>query len=385
MKKYFYLLTIAFLAVQFTSCKPDVDEDDPEPDTSNAVGTPVKIIKPKGFPDPLIPKDNPLTEEGILLGRMLFYDPILSGDSSMSCSSCHKQEFAFGTDEAFSNGIHNTHGNRSSMPLFNLAWINYGFFWDGRSSSLEKQASEPVKNPLEMDLTWDEAVVRLQRHSQYPEHFKKAFGSEKVTEENATKAIAQFLRTIVSADSKFDKALRLYQTELNESELRGYQLYTGHPDKNGIGEFTGGGNCEHCHGDPMRFIMQPLDAAAAYRNNGLDSVKSRFDFKDFGYALTKPDTQNYGRFKAPSLRNIELTAPYMHDGRIKTLEEVIEHYNNGGHASPTLDAEMGRIQFAEYGGKLHLTEQDKKDLIAFLKTLTDRNLTTNPAYASPFK
>ncbi|MGZ5303424.1 MAG: cytochrome-c peroxidase, partial [Bacteroidia bacterium] len=261
----------------------------------------------------------------------------------------------------------------------------YGFFWDGRASSLEKQASEPVKNPLEMDLTWDEAVVRLQRHPKYPEQFKKAFGTDKVTEQNATKAIAQFLRTIVSADSKFDKAMRLNELNLTESEQRGLALYNGHPEKDGLGEYTGGGNCEHCHGNPAMFVMQPMDAASAYRNNGLDSVKSIFEFKDFGYALTKPDTQNYGKFKAPSLRNVELTAPYMHDGRLKTLEEVIEHYNNGGHKSPTIDGEMARNKFPDSEGKLQLSAQDKKDLIAFLKTLTDRNLTTNPAYASPFK
>mgnify|MGYP001627328825 CR=1 FL=1 len=391
MKKYFTFLSVLFiLAGQLTSCKPNVEDntDDVKPvDDVKNYGTPYKLPRPAGFPNPLIPADNPLTEEGILLGRMLFYDNILSGDSSMSCSTCHKQENAFATNNAFEKGIHGKEGNRSTMPLFNLVWINYGFFWDGRAQTLEQQVVMPVEDKLEMDLSWGEALVRLQRHPKYPAQFKKAFGSEKVTKENAAKAMAQFLRTIVSVDSKFDMAERLGLAgkELTPSELRGMQIYLRDPKDKGMGEYISGGSCDHCHGNPNLFILQPMDAATAYRNNGIDPAATYSDFKDIGYAKVKPGLENFGKFKAPSLRNVELTAPYMHDGRFKTLEEVIDHYNNGGHASPTLDQEMASLKFKETEGKLQLSEQDKKDLIAFLKSLTDTKLTTTPAYSSPFK
>lgn len=374
-----YLLAIFVLVSILASCRRDPENTGPE-NPVNA--TPYELVRPVHFPPIDIPDDNRMTVEGVTLGRMLFYDPILSGDSSMSCASCHKQEFAFSSPNTFDNGIRGVHGNRHSMAIVNVAWQKSGFFWDGRASTIEKQVLGPVANPVEMDLSWPEAVKRLKRHAEYPAHFEKAFGPNSVSQDNTAKALSQFLRTLISAGSKYDQFLLSGNPNVfTEQEMRGLLLFTTDPVYDALGNRTvAGADCEHCH--KLDAMLQPADGLGSFRNNGLDSAATIYGFRDPG--VGGADSMNYGRFKVPSLRNIDLTAPYMHDGRFKTLEEVIDHYDKGGKPSPTLDPKMPRIKHAEHGGKLNLTAQDKADLIAFLKTLTDTGFVNNDAFSNPF-
>lgn len=319
---------------------------------------PLTIAIPKGFPQLIIPEDNPLTEEGVELGRRLFYDPILSADNSQSCSSCHKQEASFSDPgKRFSKGIHGLEGHRNAQALINLGF-NLHFFWDGRAKSLEKQALEPVPNPMEMDLKWSVAAERLKNHPYYKSQFEKAFGSVPIDSGYVAKALSQFMRTMISANSRFDRRMR-NEISLTPSELNGYVIFN-----------TEKGDCFHCHGfDGGRLLTDNR-----FHNNGLDS-----DFPDPGLANITGQESDRGKFLTPTLRNIALTAPYMHDGRFSTLEEVVEHYNKGGKPSPTIDPLMKHV-----GTGLNLTKQEKTDLIAFLKSLTDSTFITDKKFSAPF-
>jgi cytochrome c peroxidase len=298
--------------------------------------------------NPVIPIDNPLTEEGVALGKQLFFDPILSGDGSKSCASCHHQELAFSDDLPTSQGVSGNFGRRNSMPLFNLAWnYNERFAWDGKELSLERQALEPVENPNEMGSNWEEVIDRLRAHERYPELFAKAFPSENLSPELVTKAIAQFERTLISANSKFDR-YTLGLTELSPQELNGLDIFL-REDK---------GDCFHCHGNPNN----PLWTNNDFHNNGLDAV-----FTDLGLGEVTGDPQDHGKFRTPSLRNLQYTAPYMHDGRFETLEEVIDFYSEGLQNSATVDPLMKNVA----QGGVQLSESDKADLKAFLLTLSD--------------
>lgn len=298
--------------------------------------------------DPVIPSDNPLTEEGIALGRRLFFDPILSGDGSQSCASCHQPQAAFTDNLSTSVGIDGISGPRNSMPLFNLAWnYNERFNWDGKALSLERQALEPVENPIELHSNWTDVVNRLENHPEYPELFRRAFKNSVITKERATKAIAQFERTLISASSKFDN-YSLGLAELSPQELNGLDIFL-REDK---------GDCFHCHGNPNN----PLWTDNDFHNNGLDAT-----FADLGLGAVTGDPNDNGKFRTPSLRNLQFTAPYMHDGRFTTLEEVIEFYSTGLQDSPTIDPLMKNV---DQGG-VQLSESDKADLKAFLLTLSD--------------
>jgi cytochrome c peroxidase len=311
-------------------------------------------IRIAGFPRLLVPADNPLSRQGVALGRRLFYDPILSGDSTLSCAGCHVQSFAFSDrGTRFSTGIDGISGSRNAPALVNPGWSPKQF-WDGRMPDLERQALEPVPNPIEMHLDWDEGVRRLQRHAEYPELFRRTFGSTTVTPQRVGAAIAQFERTLVSNRSRYDRFLRR-ETTLSASELRGYVLFN-----------TEAGDCFHCH-------LEGLFTDRGFRNNGLDSM-----FTDPGLSAVTNNPNDRGKFKSPTLRNVALTAPYMHDGRFATLEEVLDHYNRGGSYSPTVDP------LIRVGRGLGLTAQDKADIIAFLHTLTDSSFVTDSTLASPF-
>lgn len=314
--------------------------------------TPVTIEVP-GFPPLPNPAGNPLTEEGIALGRTLFFDPILSGDGTQSCATCHEPAFAF-TDRGrrFSAGIDGSVGTRNAPGVSNAAWME-GMFWDGRAASLEDQAREPVPNPIEMKLPWPEAVERLERHAEYPGLFRAAFGDVPITETLAVRAIAQFERTLISADAKYDR-VRRGEASFTEAEDRGFRLFFGEE-----------GDCFHCHGHP--FFTDHL-----FHNTGLDSV-----FTDVGLERTTGNPFDRGKFKTPTLRNVAVTAPYMHDGRFATLEESVRHYDRGGFYSPTVDPLM-RI-----GQGLGLSERDVDDLVAFLHTLTDSAFLADPRIADP--
>ena len=322
------------------------------------VPTPSPLQIPQLFEDniipPVIPIDNPQTVEGVALGKKLFFDTILSGDNTQACASCHAPENAFTDNTQFSDGIDGVFGTRNSMPLFNLAW-NYGerFAWDGKELGLEDQAFEPVSNPIEMHSDWNDVAQKLQLHSEYPDLFNQAFGTSTIDSILVTKAIAQFERTLISANSRFDK-FSLGIIELSPEELSGLNVFLSE-DK---------GDCFHCHGNPNN----PVWTDNIFHNNGLDAT-----FTDFGLGAVTGDPADNGKFKSASLRNLAFTAPYMHDGRFNTLDEVIEFYSTGLQNSPTIDPLMKKV---EQGG-VNLSAQEKSDLKAFLLSLSDPEFITN--------
>jgi cytochrome c peroxidase len=318
-----------------------------------------------------IPADNPLTEEGVELGRLLFWETRLSEDNSMSCGSCHLPEVNFADPAQYSTGVTGAVGTRNAMALINLGWAS-SFFWDGRSPSLEDQIRDPVPHPSEMNLPWPEAVAKLQADgtdTRYPERFFDAFGTTEISEDLVVMAIAQFVRTMISADSKFDR-WRRGETDLTDSEYSGYQMFLregGDPEEVPGGQF--GGDCFHCHGEAGLQFTDHL-----FHNNGLDPSFEA----DPGRASVTGSPLDSGLFRTPTLRNVALSAPYMHDGRFQTLEEVVEHYNSGGVASSTIDP------FMKYTtGGLSLAPSQKVDLLAFLHTLTDTVFVQNPAFQDP--
>ena len=307
--------------------------------------------------DPVIPSSNPLTVEGIALGKKLFYDTKLSSDNTQACASCHSPQLAFTDNTATSDGIQGIFGFRNSMPLFNLAW-NYDnrFFWDGVALSLEDQALEPVNNPIELHSNWTEVVDKLQADSEYPQLFLEAFGTSTIDSTLVTKAIAQFERTLVSANSKFDRYL-MGQEQLTVQELDGLNAFMSEER----------GDCFHCHGSPNN----PLWTDNDFHNNGLDS-----NFSDLGLGAVTGNPEDNGKFKTPSLRNLIYTAPYMHDGRFQTIDDVINFYSEGLQNSPTIDPLMKNI---DQGGA-QLSAEDKASLKAFLLTLTDESFINNPDF-----
>lgn len=334
-----------------------------ESDGSCEYGTAYTLVVPEILElllPPHIPEDNKLTEEGISLGRKLFYDPILSGDGTQACADCHLAENSFTDPRQFSVGIDGSIGTRNAMPLFNLAWnLNEKFFWDGRSLTLEDQALDPVTNPIEMNNTWPNAVASLQADPQYPSLFQDAFGTSTINENLVTKALAQFERTLVSANSRFDKFSNGTGT-LTPSEQNGLAIFMDEER----------GDCFHCHGNPN----SPLWTDNDFHNNGLDA-----SFSDIGLGEFTGDPSDNGKFKSPSLRNLAFSAPYMHDGRFETLDEVINHYSEGLVDSPTIDPLMKTVA----NGGVHLTENDKADLKAFLLSLSDESFINNPDYQDP--
>ncbi|MBT3621336.1 MAG: cytochrome-c peroxidase [Flavobacteriales bacterium] len=304
--------------------------------------TPITIETPSGFPNMNIPSNNPMTVEGVALGNKLFHDKILSGNEMQACASCHLQSASFSDTNQFSAGIDGFLGDRNTSTLVNVGWNNSNF-WDGRASSLEEQAYDPIVNPIEMNDTWINIEMKLNADNEYPTLFKNAFNIDYIDSIHVVMAIAQFERTLISANSKFDKYLR-GETQLTSSELGGYAIFNSEK-----------GDCFHCHGTQM--FMDNL-----FHNNGLDIEP----FTDLGLGKITNNASDNAKFKTPTLRNIEFSAPYMHDGRFSTLEEVVEHYNSGGEYSLTVDPLMKKL-----GVGLQLTNQEKQDLVAFLRTLTD--------------
>ena len=348
-KVYFLLLSVLI----WGGCNQPCD-DEPY------VTTPYELQIPAGLPsmDPFIPADNPMTVEGVALGRKLFYDPLLSGDNTQACASCHLQENGFSDPRQFSEGIDGSIGNRNAMAIINLGWNQFGFFWDGREATLEDQALKPVTNPIEMNTTWPEVEAKLNAHAEYPELFKKAYDVDYIDSLTVAKAIAQFERTLISGNSKFDRYYNQQAEQLTEQELRGFVLYT-----------TEEADCFHCHG------LGAFMTDNRFHNNGMDT-----DFSsDEGRYLVTGDDADKGKFRTPTLRNIELTAPYMHDGRFFTLEQVVDHYSEHVQMSETLDPLMELVGV----GGAQLTQQEKEDLIAFLKTFTDTEFINNPDFSDP--
>jgi cytochrome c peroxidase len=350
-----------FIFFSFVSCKKN-DNEKIDPIQKKFI-----LNLPVYFGEYFIPSNNPLTEDGIQLGRMLFYEKLLSKDSSISCSSCHIQKFAFSDSSRFSKGV-NGFTKRNSMALVNLVY-NRTFFWDGRVSSLEEQALIPIQDHVEMNLSLDEAIRRLSSKTIYKQQFKKAFGSSDITAEKIAKALAQFQRTLISADSKYDRYLK-GKAKLTLSEYNGMILFQTHPEPE---RSIRGGNCGDCH------TMFRTDGLG-FENNGLDE-----EYNDQGRYIITGNDHDKGKFRIPTLRNIAVTAPYMHDGRFKTLKEVLDHYNEHVKNHPNLSPLIAEASNTPNGKKLDLTEKEKNDIIAFLNTLTDTNFLNNPNFSNPFE
>jgi len=369
------LTAILLLLTAFSACKKNTGVSTPfKPE-------PYVINIPRYFPTQLnIPADNPMTVEGVQLGRFLFYDGRISGrsdpDSLMSCSTCHVQSHSFicGTDNPRFPGGHpyGLTGNYTShfmLPLINMVWVNNGYLWNGSLSDgnplkaarqLEDIVWMVIESPSEIAGDTTRSKTLIQNTAGYPDLFEKAFGSRVVTARNMGKAVAQFVRTLISADSKFDRYLD-GKADLSAKERSGYVLF--------MTEM--GADCFHCHGGEGN----PLFTTNLFYNNGKDSIFT--DLLD-RYGFTG-DAMDKGAYVAPTLRNIAFTAPYMHDGRFKTLDEVIDFYSSKLVWSPSISPLMHHI--ANHG--VQLTTSQKSDLKDFILTLTDSSFVTNPAFAKP--
>jgi cytochrome c peroxidase len=313
-----------------------------------------------------IPADNPTTKQGVYLGRVLFYETRLSANNTLSCSSCHQQDKAFTDGRSLSPGVDHVLSTRNSMSLANLLWARK-FFWDGRANGLEEQAATPLTNPHEMGQSLEASAQKLRETPAYLPLFKLVYGDKNITGERIVKAIAQFERTLISANSRYDQYLRnTYQPTADE--LKGMELFNTapQPDK-GIR----GANCTHCHGGVKTY-------RELFHNNGLDSIP-----KDAGMAALTGLAADRGRFKVPTLRNIALTAPYMHDGRFKTLDEVVDHYSEHIEESASLSTFLRDESNEPEGKSLKLLPKEKKQIIAFLNMLTDSTFIHNPDFADP--
>lgn len=325
----------------------------------------VSLEVPANFPAVSDMPDNPLTKEGIELGRLLFYDKRLSGLNQLSCASCHKQELAFSDGLALSNiGASGIRLPRSAPALINMAWATNGLFWDGGSTNLESQALAPLTNPDEMHQELFELVNELRTIPDYAERFRFVFKDDEIKTGNIMKALAQFQRTLISANARYDKYTRHENGgTLNDTELKGLHLVQ-----------------EHCSGCHKGELFTDND----YHNNGIDN-----DFSDEsnerihqGRSRITYNPDDLGKFKTPTLRNSMLTAPYMHDGRFADIAQVLDHYSSGVKSSPTLDPLLVKNN-GQPG--IALTAADKQAIIAFLKTLTDSSFVKNPQLSNPFK
>lgn len=309
----------------------------------------VTFAIPSNFPAPVYNfEDNKLTNDGFALGKKLFYEGRLSADKSISCGSCHQQFAGFANlDHAVSHGVNNCQGKRNSPPLFNLAW-HKGFFWDGGVKNIENVPLNAIADVCEMATDIQSIITFLKSTPPYPDLFKKAFGTTEINSQLVLKSIAQFSAVLVSGNSKYDQVVRKEKgATFTADEQAGYLLFKS--------------KCASCH-------KEPLFSDFSYRNNGLDLVS-----KDEGRSHITGLQSDFGTFKVPTLRNIEYTGPYMHDGRFYSLDEVLEHYNSGVKASQNLDPLL------KNGIALNNTE--KSQIKAFLKTLTDHDFINNKLYS----
>ncbi|MBK9025741.1 MAG: cytochrome-c peroxidase [Saprospiraceae bacterium] len=309
------------------------------------------FVVPENFPHPVYDfSKNPLTENKILLGRTLFYEPLLSKNNTISCESCHSPFSAFThIDHQLSHGIHDSIGTRNSPALMNLAWQKT-FMWDGAVNNLDMQALAPISHPAEMGSNIQEVVEKLNTSPKYRLLFYKAYKDSLITGEKTLKAISQFMLTLVSANSKYDKVMRK-ELSFTEQESNGYLLFKI--------------NCSSCH-------TEPLFSNGNFENNGLAKDA---DLRDNGRMKVTNLSQDSLKFKVPTLRNIEYSYPYMHDGRFKRLAEVLNHYTNGIQQSNTLANQL------KHG--ILLTSNEKVDLITFLLTLSDKDFVFNPKFQYP--
>lgn len=316
------------------------------------LGARLTITAPLGLPPVPTPADNPPTAETIALGRRLYYDTALSVDNTVSCATCHHPDHGFSDGKPVSNGVRGQTGTRNSPTVFNAAYFTTQF-WDGRAPSLEKQAEGPVQNPVEMAHTLKGVEEKLMADPSYRAEFERAFGPGRITYERVEKAIASFERTVVSGNSPFDRYFYGRDKKaLSAAAQRGLAIFRD-PKK---------GNCTACH--------TLSEQSALFTDNKFHNLGVGVKVGPTGeplladqgrYEVTKLEADR-GAFKTPSLRNVALTAPYMHDGSLKTLKDVIDFYVGGGNSNPHLDKEIHTLDF--------LTGQERADLLAFLESLT---------------
>jgi cytochrome c peroxidase len=352
MKKSCYILLI-FITGIIACSKTDIS---PGPKQ-------VTLAAPANFPAIVAMPDNPLTQEGIELGRLLFYDKRLSGINQLSCASCHKQELSFSDGVALNNiGASGAALHRNAPALINMAWANNGLFWDGGSTNLESQAFAPITSPDEMHQELFQLVNELKAIPDYAARFRFVFNDNEIKTGSIVKALAQFQRTLISSNSRYDKYKR-HETGgvLSSQEQQGMFLVQS--------------KCSGCH-------KGELFTDNDYHNNGIDNDFSDDSFEGIfqgRYRITN-DPADLGKFRTPTLRNVMLTGPYMHDGRFSTIEEVLDHYADGVLASSTLDP-LVKQNSALPG--IPITMAEKQAIIAFLKTLTDNSFITNPKFSQP--
>jgi len=330
---------LAFAAAISVSCQTKVSE--------KPIGTPLTVKTPLGLPPVPVPADNPVTLETVALGRKLFYEKKLSADNSISCSQCHSPQLGFTDGRKHSTGVGGKTGTRNAPTVINAAY-SPAQFWDGRAASLELQAAGPIANPVEMNQPHEVSVAKLESDPEYRKLFAAAFGPGPVTIGKVEKSIASFERTVISGDSPFDR----YQyggdkTALSPAAIRGLAIFTDRKK----------GNCSTCHTIGEKYA---LFTDGKYHNIGV-GVNGEGEITDPGrYAESKAEVDR-GAFKTPSLRNVGLSAPYMHDGSLKTLKDVVDFYAGGGNSNPNLDKEIKETK---------LTGQEREDLIEFLESLS---------------
>ncbi len=360
MNKNIAFILLIFSAIMVWSC-----DEDPIIEPIKFDGTTYNFNY-GALPTPDLPTDNILTLEGVKLGRMVFYETLLSKDNTQACATCHVQKDGFSDMNQFSKGVEGKLGGRQAMPVFNMAWHQNGFFWDGRAPKLRDQALKPIQDALEMNETLPNVIAKLKASQKYVDQFKRAFSNGTIDDKNLSLALEQFMFSIVSNDSKFDQ-VQAGKATYTESEERGRKLFFAEFDPTGK---TKGAECFHCHAGP-NFTNDE------YMNNGLDEEVNQ---KDLGRQKVTNLLEDKAKFLTPSLRNIALTAPYMHNGRFKTLEEVVDHYADHVKNSATADI---LLQYNLQPGGLKLEPQNKADLVAFLKTLTDNSFINNTAFSKP--
>lgn len=356
MYKIKYALPALILFLLANGCKEDV------PFNEDFDDTPFVFEEVYRYPTIEVPSDNPVTMAKVELGRKLFYEEQISKSKTMSCGTCHNINDAF-TDNGLALST-NDLGNltaRNASPLFNLAYTDKGFFWDGRVMTLEEAVDDAVNN--EQHPEWETTLANLELDDAYKLEFAKAFQNAKVNQDNVVKAIASFIRTMISKDSKYDLSVR-GQANLTALEQEGFDLvFT-----------TERGDCFHCHG------VYPFMTDNDFHDNGLQNTTTIAGYGDEGLGGFNGVSTDIGKMKAPPLRNLSYTAPYMHDGRFATLDEVIDFYSEGLHVTPNVDPLMKQ---ALQGG-VQLSAQEKAALKAFLLTLDDPIFISNEDFKSPF-
>ena len=315
------------------------------------------------------PANNATTDWGATLGRVLFYDEVLSANNTISCSSCHLQANAFSDPDQFSTGFEGGLTGRNSMGLSNAKYYENGrFFWDERASTLEEQTLMPIQDLVEMGLTLDEMIAKLNMQDYYPPLFERAFGDATITSDRVSLALSQFVRSMVSYQSKYDEG----RSQVNNTG----QDFPNFTAQENLGKevFLSAnlGRCAGCH-------QTDLFVGDRAFNNGLDAITT-----DQGLGAVTGNPNDDGKFKVPSLRNIEVTGPYMHDGRFSTLEEVVEHYDSGVQAHPNLDNRL-ELPNSNTPRRLNLSDQEKAALVAFMRTLTDNAFMSDPKFSNPFR